>query len=126
MNKVHLIGRLTKDVDLKYTQSGKAVAQFSIAIDDGYGENKRTYYPNIVVWGKSAETCGNCIAKGSKVAINGKLTTRSYDGKDGKKVYVTEVVADMYDGVEFLDSKKQGAPQAEPQEQSVDSVEIPF
>lgn len=124
MNKVSLIGRLTKDVDLRFTQSGKAVATFSLAIDDGYGENKKTYYPNIVVWGKPAESCGNCIAKGSKVAINGKLTTRSYDGKDGKKVYVTEVVADMYDGVEFLDSKKQGAPQA--QEEPAESVEIPF
>jgi single-strand DNA-binding protein len=119
-----LTGRLTADVTLKYTQSGKAVAQFSIAIDDGYGENKRTYYPNIVVWGKPAEACGNCIGKGSKVNVCGKLTTRSYDGKDGKKVYVTEVVADMYGGVEFLDSKKQGAPQA--QEEPAEEVQIPF
>ncbi len=124
LNKVIIIGRLTKDVELKYTQSGKAVAQFSIAVDDGYGDNKRTYYPNIVVWGKSAETCGNCIAKGSKVAVCGKLTTRSYDGQDGKKVYVTEVVADMYDGVQFLDSKKQGAPQA--QEKPAEDIQIPF
>ena len=123
MNKVLLIGRLTKDVDLKFTQSGKAVAQFSIAVDDGYGDNKRTYYPNIVVWGKSAETCGNCIAKGSKVAVCGKLTTRSYDGKDGKKVYVTEVVADMYDGVQFLDGKKQGG---QTQEEPAEEIQIPF
>jgi single-strand DNA-binding protein len=123
LNKVIIIGRLTKDVELKYTQSGKAVAQFSIAVDDGYGDNKRTYYPNIVVWGKSAETCGNCIAKGSKVAVSGKLTTRSYDGKDGKKVYVTEVVADMYDGVQFLDSKKQGG---QTQEEPAEEIQIPF
>jgi single-strand DNA-binding protein len=123
LNKVIIIGRLTKDVELKYTQSGKAVAQFSIAVDDGYGDNKRTYYPNIVVWGKSAETCGNCIAKGSKVAVSGKLTTRSYDGKDGKKVYVTEVVADMYDGVQFLDSKKQGG---QTQEEPAEDINIPF
>jgi single-strand DNA-binding protein len=123
LNKVIIIGRLTKDVELKYTQSGKAVAQFSIAVDDGYGDNKRTYYPNIVVWGKSAETCSNCIAKGSKVAVSGKLTTRSYDGKDGKKVYVTEVVADMYDGVQFLDSKKQGG---QVQEEPAEEIQIPF
>jgi single-strand DNA-binding protein len=123
LNKVIIIGRLTKDVELKYTQSGKAVAQFSIAVDDGYGDNKRTYYPNIVVWGKSAETCSNCIAKGSKVAVCGKLTTRSYDGKDGKKVYVTEVVADMYDGVQFLDSKKQGG---HAQEEPAEEIQIPF
>jgi single-strand DNA-binding protein len=123
LNKVIIIGRLTKDVELKYTQSGKAVAQFSIAVDDGYGDNKRTYYPNIVVWGKSAETCGNCIAKGSKVAVSGKLTTRSYDGKDGKKVYVTEVVADMYDGVQFLDSKKQGG---QTQEEPAEEIQVPF
>jgi single-strand DNA-binding protein len=123
LNKVIIIGRLTKDVELKYTQSGKAVAQFSIAVDDGYGDNKRTYYPNIVVWGKSAETCSNCIAKGSKVAVCGKLTTRSYDGKDGKKVYVTEVVADMYDGVQFLDSKKQGG---QAQEEPAEEIQVPF
>jgi len=107
INKVVLTGNLTKDPEVKYTQSGKAVAMFSIAVNDGFGDNQKTYYPNIVVWGKTAETVGNNLAKGSKVGVVGKLTTRSYDNSAGQKVYVTEVVADMYGGIEFLGSKKQ-------------------
>jgi single-strand DNA-binding protein len=126
MNKVILTGRLTKDVDLKYTQSGKAVAQFSNAIDDGYGDNKKVYYPNIIVWGKSAEACGNCIGKGSKVNVCGKLTTRSYDAKDGTKRHVTEIVADMYGGVEFLDGKKQGGGEPQTNEEPAEDIQIPF
>lgn len=122
MNKVHLIGNLTRDPEIRYTQSGKAVARFTLAIDDGYGENKRTDYPAVIVWGKTAEAVGNSLHKGSKVGVNGKITTGSYE-KNGQKVYTTEVTADMYDGVEFLD-KKQGTPQA--QEEPAESVEIPF
>lgn len=106
MNKCHLIGNLTADPVVRFTQSGKAVARFTLAINEGYGENKRTDFPTIIVWGKTAETIGNNLHKGSKVAVNGKITTSSYE-KNGQKVYTTEVTADMYDGVEFLD-KKQG------------------
>ena len=119
MNKVIMIGRVTKDIEVKATPNGKSVTMFTLAVDDGYGENKRTYFPSIVVWGKAAETCGKCLRKGSQVAISGKLTTRSYDAKDGSKRYVTEVVADMYDGVRFLDSKKQD-------NSPMDSEVIPF
>ena len=107
INKIVLTGNLTKNPEVKYTQSGKAVAMFSIAVNDGFGDNQKTYYPNIVVWGKTAETVGNNLVKGSKVGVVGKLTTRSYDNSAGQKVYVTEVVADMYGGIEFLGSKKQ-------------------
>jgi len=120
INKVVLTGNLTKDPDVKYTQSGKAVAMFSIAVNDGFGDNQKTYYPNIVVWGKTAETVGNNLVKGSKVGVVGKLTTRSYDNSAGQKVYVTEVVADMYGGIEFLGSKKQS------QSNPIDDEEIPF
>jgi single-strand DNA-binding protein len=120
INKVVLTGNLTKDPDVKYTQSGKAVAMFSIAVNDGFGDNQKTYYPNIVVWGKTAETVGNNLAKGSKVGVVGKLTTRSYDNSAGQKVYVTEVVADMYGGIEFLGSKKQS------QSNPIEDEEIPF
>ena len=122
MNKVHLIGNLTADPVVRFTQSGKAVARFTLAIDDGYGENKRTDFPTIIVWGKTAETIGNSLHKGSKVAVNGKITTSSYE-KNGQKVYTTEVTADIYDGVEFLDSKKQGGSQSN----DIDMTEqIPF
>lgn len=123
INKIVLTGNLTKDPDVKYTQSGKAVAMFSIAVNDGFGDNQKTYYPNIVVWGKTAETVGNNLVKGSKVGVVGKLTTRSYDNSAGQKVYVTEVVADMYGGIEFLGSKKQGGSQSN----DIDMTEqIPF
>ncbi len=124
INKVVLTGNLANDPQVRYTQAGKAVATFSLAVNDGWGENKKSYFHNVVVWGKIAETVGNNLHKGSKVGVTGKLTSRSYDGNDGKKHYVTEVVADMYDGIEFLDIKKQGAPQA--QEEPAESVEIPF
>jgi single-strand DNA-binding protein len=120
INKIVLTGNLTKNPDVKYTQSGKAVAMFSIAVNDGFGDNQKTYYTNIVVWGKTAETVGNNLVKGSKVGVVGKLTTRSYDNSAGQKVYVTEVVADMYGGIEFLGSKKQS------QSNPIEDEEIPF
>jgi single-strand DNA-binding protein len=120
INKIVLTGNLTKNPEVKYTQSGKAVAMFSIAVNDGFGDNQKTYYPNIVVWGKTAETVGNNLVKGSKVGVVGKLTTRSYDNSAGQKVYVTEVVADMYGGIEFLGSKKQS------QSNPIEDEEIPF
>ena len=123
MNKVHLIGRLTRDPEVRYTQSGKAVCTFSIAINDGYGENKKAYFFPVVVWNKSAEACGNSLHKGSKVAVTGKLTTRQYDNKEGRKVTAFEIVADAFDGVEFLDGKKQGGSQSN---EIDETEEIPF
>ena len=123
MNKIFEIGRLTRDPELRYTQSGKAVCTFSIAVDDGYGENKKAYFFPVVVWNKAAEACGNSLHKGSKVAVTGKLTSRQYDNKEGKKVTVFEIVADAFDGVEFLDGKKQGGSQSN----EIDMTEeIPF
>lgn len=121
MNKCHLIGNLTADPVVRFTQSGKAVARFTLAINEGYGENKRTDFPTIIVWGKTAETIGNSLHKGSKVAVNGKITTSSYE-KNGQKIYTTEVTADMYDGVEFLD-KKQGGSQSN---EIDDDCDVPF
>lgn len=121
MNIVALTGRLTADPTIKYTQSGKAVCAFDIAVDDGFGENKNTYFHRIVVWGKPAESCGNNLIKGSKVNVKGKLTSRSYES-NGQKRYVTEVVADAYGGVEFLDKKQGGS-----QSNEIDMTEkIPF
>lgn len=106
MNRVALTGRMTKDVELRYIAGdGKSVANFSIAVEDGFGVNKKAYFINIVVWGKSAEALANYTHKGSKIAVAGKLTVRDYEANDGTKRYVTEVVADMYGGIEFLDSK---------------------
>lgn len=98
-------GRLTKDPELKFTQKGTAVVNFDLAVNDGFGQDKKVYYIPIVVWGKTAEAVANYTHKGSLVAVTGKLTTRSYNAKDGGKRYITEVVADMQNGIEFLDGK---------------------
>lgn len=119
MNKVIELGRLGKDVELRYTQSGKAFATFSLAVDDGYGENKKTYWLSIVVWDKLAERCANSLHKGSKVLVEGKLTTRTTE-KDGKKSTFWDIVAFT---VEFLDPKGQSQGQASP---AVDDMDIPF
>lgn len=122
MNKIFEIGRLTRDPEVRYTQSGKAVCTFSLAVDDGYGENKKAYFFPVVVWNKAAEACGNSLHKGSKVAVTGKLTTRQYENKEGKKVTVFEIVADAFEGVEFLDKKEGGS-----QSNEMDETEqIPF
>jgi single-strand DNA-binding protein len=108
MNRVELIGRLTNDAELRYTPgSGNSVTTFNLAVNDGFGDKQKAYFIPVVVWGKSAEAVANYTKKGTKVAVTGKITTRSYEAKDGTKRYVTEVVAEMYGGIEFLDSKSE-------------------
>ena len=111
MNKVILIGRLTKDPELKYTPgNGTAVTTLTLAVDNynsKSGEKTADFIP-VVIWGKQAENTAQYMSKGSQIAISGRITTRSYDAKDGTKRYVTEVVADTFNGVSFL-SKGNGA-----------------
>lgn len=112
-NRVTLTGRLVKDVELAFTSGkGTAVAKFTIAVDDGFGDKKSTDFIPIVVWGKGGESAANYLSKGSKVLVNGKIKTRNYEGKNGK-VYVTEVVADMMNGIEFLDNKSSNSNQGQ-------------
>lgn len=107
MNKVFLIGRLTRDPELRYTGNNTPVATFSLAVNRNFtsasGEREADFI-NIVVWRKQAENVKNYLSQGSQVAIDGRIQTRSYDGNDGQKRYITEVVAD---NVEFLGSKNQ-------------------
>lgn len=99
MNSVQLIGRLTGDPDVRYTAGTQmAVAKFRVAIDDGYGEKKRTNFIPVTVFGKSAENCEKFLKKGLLVGIQGKIQTGSYE-KDGKTHYTTDVIAER---VEFL------------------------
>lgn len=102
MNKVILVGHLTKDPEIKYTQTGKVVATFTLAVNRAYKEKEADFIP-IVVWGKVAEVCGDNIGKGSRVLIDGRLQVRSYEDKTGQRRWVTEVVAHT---VEFLDGKR--------------------
>lgn len=105
MNKVFLIGRLTRNPELRYTSSNLPVATFSLAVNRNFtsqsGE-RETDFINIVVWRKQAENIKNYLTQGSQVAVDGRIQTRTYDGEDGKKRYITEVIAD---NVQFLDTK---------------------
>ena len=104
MNRVVLIGRLTKNPELRFTPgTGKAVATFTIAVDRKFSkEKKETDFIPIVVWGKQGESAANNLEKGRLVAISGRIQTRNYEDKDGIRRYVTEIVADE---VQFLDYK---------------------
>ena len=105
MNKAILIGRLTRDPELRYTSTGRAVCQFSIAVNRTYTNQqgqRETDFINIVVWDKQAENLAKYVTKGRLVAVDGRIQTRNYDNNEGKKVYVTEVLANS---VQFLESK---------------------
>lgn len=106
MNKVMLIGRLANDPDLRFTAgSGTAVARFSLAVDrrfSGKDGQKEADFIRIVAWNKAAEIIANYMSKGRQIAISGRIQTGSYDDKDGKKVYTTEVIVEDF---QFLDNK---------------------
>ncbi len=109
MNKVILLGRLTKDPEVRYTSTGKVVCQFTIAVDRPFANQdgqREADFVLIVIWGKPAETCGNSLTKGQRVLVEGRLQIRSYDGKDGMKRWVTEVIADRF---EFIERKEGGS-----------------
>lgn len=105
INRTILVGRLTRDVDLRYTPTGVAVANFTIAVNRPFkskdGEQDADFI-NCVVWRKPAENLANYMKKGNQIGVDGRLQSRSYEGNDGKTVFVTEVVADS---VQFLESK---------------------
>lgn len=108
MNKVIVIGRLTKDPEVKYTTTNNTlVASFSLAVNRRFvkqGEERQADFVNIVAWDKIGEFCSKYFKKGMQVGIIGRLQTRNYEDKDGKQVYVTEVVAEE---TYFADSKKE-------------------
>ena len=128
LNRVILIGRLTRDPDVKYTQSGKAVTTFDLAVGrsvlNAQGQRETDFIP-IVTWGKLAETCGNYLTKGRLVAADRRLQIRSYETEAGQRRRATEVVAE---GVRFLDRAKDssgGAPQPDGSDVFPDD-DIPF
>ncbi|WP_423492939.1 single-stranded DNA-binding protein [Lacticaseibacillus paracasei] len=99
LNSVSLTGRLTRDVDLRYTQSGTAVGSFTLAVDRKFksknGE-RETDFVNCQIWRKSAENFANFTKKGSLVGVEGRIQTRTYDNAQGQKVFVTEVIVDNF------------------------------
>ncbi|OCA82195.1 single-stranded DNA-binding protein [Bacillus sp. FJAT-27225] len=109
MNRVVLVGRLTKDPELRYTPSGVPVATFTLAVNRAFsnqqGEREADFI-NCVVWRKPAENVANYLKKGSMAGVDGRIQTRNYEGQDGKRVYVTEVVAES---VQFLEPRNSSA-----------------
>jgi len=109
LNRAELIGRLGQDLDIRYTQSGTAVANMSVATNHSVKQDDKwveaTEWHRVIVWGKMAEACGEYLSKGSQVYIGGRLQTRSWEDKEGIKRWATEIVAQ---DVIFLDSKGQG------------------
>lgn len=112
LNRVILIGRLTKDPELRYTPAGVAVCQFTLAVDRPFtkdGEREADFIP-VVTWRQLAETCANYLRKGRLTAVEGRIQVRNYENSEGKRVYVTEVIAD---NVRFLESGRQENGQSE-------------
>ena len=128
MNKVCLIGRLTKDIELKTTQSNVKVANFTLAVNRRFvkeGQEQTADFINIIAWGKIAEFCDKYFGKGQQIGISGRIQTRTWDDDQGKKHYVTEVVAEE---VDFADGKRTNqqsdAPNNKSSENSFDNFSI--
>ena len=120
MNSVNLIGRLTKEPQVRYTGDGLAVASFSLAVDRPAkkGEDKQADFPRIIVFGKQAENCEKYLTKGRLVAIMGRIQTGSYEKQNGDRVYTTDVIADRVQFLEWGEDKaKSQAPQRPTQTQ---------
>jgi single-strand DNA-binding protein len=113
LNRIILIGRLTKDVDLRYTQGNTAVASFALAVDRKFSKGKETDFINIVAWRGLAKNCANYLTKGKLAAVDGRLQVRQYEDKQGQRKTIAEVVAD---DVRFLS----------PAEKRKNEQELPF
>ena len=109
-NRIILLGRLTKDPEIRSTNSGKSVAQFTLAVDRPFlnqqGQREADFIP-VVVWGKAAELVGNSCGKGHRLLVEGRLQIRNFDAKDGTKHWVTEIIAS---NVEFIERKSESKP----------------
>lgn len=133
INNVVLTGRLTKDVELRATSSGANVCNFTLAVDDYNGKENVAYFVECVAWNKQAEFLCNYCKKGHQVGVTGKITTRSYDRKDGTKAFVTEVVCNQVQSFQPKEqtnpSVKEYTPQVEEDnepELTYDDDDLPF
>ena len=130
MNHITLIGRLTKDPIYATTNNGEHNTKFTLAVDDGKDKNgeKKTQFINCVAWAQTAEFISRYVHKGERLAVEGRLTNRSYDDKDGKKQYITEVVVSRS---ELLTDKPKDEPKDEPKFNTgkpvdIESDDLPF
>jgi len=128
LNRVILIGRLTKEVELRYTPAGKGVSNFTLAVDRDFknaqGE-KETDFINIVVWGKLAEVCANYLSKGKMAAVEGRMQNSNYE-KDGVKHYKTEIVADNVQFLSPYDKREEEPAESARQVPGIPDDDLPF
>lgn len=124
MNSVQLIGRLTRDPEVRYTDGGVSIARFSLAVERRFKQENGADadFINIVSFGKTAEFIEKYFRKGMKIALNGRIQTGSYTDKDGKKVYTTDVIAE---NVEFCESKQSNAQEAKDSNVNNDFLNVP-
>ena len=116
LNRVALVGRLTRDPELRRTSSGKAVTSFNLAVERNFkSDDQEADFINCVCWGKIAENTERYCSKGSLVSVDGRIQTRNYENNQGQKVYVTEVIADS---VQFISTRNNNTATAAPQPQS--------
>lgn len=119
LNKTLIMGNLGSDPEMRYTANGKATTSFRVAVNERYGEGKEsTEWFSVVTWDKLAEVCGQHLAKGSAVFVEGRMKTRSWDASDGKKQYRTELIAQT---VQFLDRRESVHPGND-----IDADDLPF
>lgn len=118
INNVVLVGRLTKDPDLRYTGNGTPVASFTLAVNRDFKNangDQEADFINCVIWRKTAETLANTVRKGQQIGVVGRVQTRSYENQQGQKVFVTEVVADRFN---YLEKREGGTNNGSSQNQS--------
>ena len=129
MNRAILVGRLTRNPELRYTPNGVAVANFTLAVNRIFKQDggPDADFINCVTWRKQAENLANYMKKGNLIGVDGRIQTRSYEGQDGKMVYVTEVLAES---IQFLESRnsseKPNSQQSKPQQQQQPQEQSPF
>ena len=135
VNKVFIVGRLARDPEIRYTQNGSAIANMTVATDEGFvgsdgNKVERTEWHRVTVFGKAAENCGNYLGKGSLVHVEGSLATRKWQDQNGQDRYTTEIKAQR---VQFLDRRdhdggqqRQGRQQTRDSEQDYQDQDVPF
>ena len=125
MNKIVVMGRLTKDPEVRYTPSQKVVSSFTLAVDRDFknpdGTRTADFIP-VVVWGKAAELCGNSLAKGHRLLVEGRLQIRNFDGKDGQRHWVAEIVAN---NVQFIERRRTEENPANGEAKPMEKAEAP-
>ena len=125
MLKVIAMGRVVKEPEVKYSQTGKCLCTFIIACNREYKNEQGNYdadFVPVVVWGKAAELCGNSLDKGHRILVEGRLQIRSYDAKDGTKKYITEIISQH---IEFIERKSDVQPKTEKPAEPFDE-DVPF